>query len=502
VSSQLYSICLQEAEKNKNGTADHSMWRNYDDLNEFFWSLECFEIGWPMRPEHDFFCVESSETSKPGRWRGMLRFRKQTKKTDEEIEDDEELGVLSEEQPKPTSRWLGKTNFVETRSFWQIFRSFDRMWSFFVLSLQALIIMACHDVGSPLQVFNANIFEDVMSIFITSAILKLIKGILDIIFKWKARNTMPINEKKKRLVKLGFAAMWTIILPVLYSHSRRKYICYFTNYKTWLGEWCFSPYMVAVTIYLTGSAIELVLFFVPAISKYIETSNHGIFKTLSWWGQPRLYVGRGMQETQVSQFKYTFFWILVLLTKFAFSYAFEIKPLIEPTRLIMKVGVRNYEWHEIFPEVKSNAAAIVAVWAPIMVVYFMDTQIWYSVYCTIFGGLYGVLHHLGEIRTLGMLRGRFHTLPSAFNASLIPHSTKDEKRRKQRGFFPFNLGRGSDGQKNSMAKFVLVWNQVINSFRTEDLISNKELDLMTMPLSSEVLSGIIRWPIFLLANKL
>lgn len=107
-------------------------------------------------------------------------------------------------------------------------------------------------------------------------------------------------------------------------------------------------------------------------------------------------------------------------------------------------------------------------------VYFMDTQIWYSVYCTIFGGLYGVLHHLGEvsthlfnarvvifcifwpdvtvsrltcsfistqIRTLGMLRGRFHTLPFAFNASLIPHSTKDEKRRKQRGFFPFSLGR-------------------------------------------------------------
>lgn len=35
------------------------------------------------------------------------------------------------------------------------------------------------------------------------------------------------------------------------------------------------------------------------------------------------------------------------------------------------------------------------------------------------------------------------------------------------------FSQGSDGQKNSMAKFVLVWNQVINSFRTEDLISNK-----------------------------
>ena len=34
-------------------------------------------------------------------------------------------------------------------------------------------------------------------------------------------------------------------------------------------------------------------------------------------------------------------------------------------------------------------------------VYFMDTQIWYSVFCTIFGGLYGVLHHLGEVSTHG-----------------------------------------------------------------------------------------------------
>lgn len=33
-------------------------------------------------------------------------------------------------------KWLGKTNFVEVRSFLQIFRSFDRMWSFLILSLQ------------------------------------------------------------------------------------------------------------------------------------------------------------------------------------------------------------------------------------------------------------------------------------------------------------------------------------------------------------------------------
>lgn len=102
--------------------------------------------------------------------------------------------------------WLGKTNFVEIRSFWHIFRSFDRMWSFLILalqvclgralcilnslalqwlsrsfkhcsSLQAMVIMASHDLDSPLQVFDATILEDVMSIFITSAALKLIKGV-------------------------------------------------------------------------------------------------------------------------------------------------------------------------------------------------------------------------------------------------------------------------------------------------------------------------------------
>lgn len=30
-------------------------------------------------------------------------------------------------------------------------------------------------------------------------------------------------------------------------------------------------------------------------------------------------------------------------------------------------------------------------------VYFMDTQIWYSVFCTIFGGMCGIIHHLGEV---------------------------------------------------------------------------------------------------------
>ncbi|XVF79206.1 hypothetical protein PTKIN_Ptkin14bG0201900 [Pterospermum kingtungense] len=405
--------------------------------------------------------------------------------------------VTPEENHEP--KWLGKTNFVEIRSFWQIFRSFDRMWSFFILSLQAMIIMACHDVGSPLEVFDAVILEDTMSIFITSAFLKLIQAILDIIFTWKARTTMDLSQKRRQLLRLAFAVIWTIVLPVVYAHTRRKYTCYSAEYGSWLGQWCYSSYMVAVAIYLMTNAIDLVLFFVPAVSKYIETSNWRMCTTISRWTQPRLYVGRGMQETQISLFKYTFFWILVLSTKLVFSYCFEIKPLIAPTRVIMKIGVQIYDWHELFPKVRSNAGAIVAVWAPIIVVYFMDTQIWYSVYCTVCGGLYGILHHLGEIRTLGMLRSRFHSLPSAFNLCLIPPLSKKGQKSRTKSFLKNLFCKVSKSEVLDQ-KFVLVWNQIISTFRSEDLISNREMDLMTIP-TSGLFPGIIRWPIFLLANK-
>ncbi|KAM3732281.1 hypothetical protein ACB098_11G048200 [Castanea mollissima] len=496
VVTPIYRVISEEAKRSKNGTADHSTWRNYDDLNEYFWSPDCFQIGWPMCLDHNFFCVQPS--NKPKAKKTPVSHNTVEERMNREVNEDEELGVTMEEVQE--KKWLGKTNFVEIRSFWQIFRSFDRMWSFFILSLQAMIIMAYHDVASPLHMFDTVIFEDILSIFITSAILNLIQAILDITCTWKARGTMGFSQKRKHVMKMAVALIWTLILPLCYAKSRRKYTCYSTQYGSWLGEWCFSSYMVAVAIYLTTNAVDMVLFFVPAVSKYIEVSNYRIWTVLRWWTQPGIYVGRGMQESQVSVVKYTIFWILVLLSKFLFSYFFEIRPLMAPTKQIMKIGVKNYEWHELFPKVKSNAGAIVAVWAPIIVVYFMDTQIWYSVFCTIFGGVYGILHHLGEIRTLGMLRSRFHSLPHAFNVCLIPPSSRNDQ-KKRIGFFQKRFQRVLKNGKIDNSRFALLWNQIVSHFRSEDLISNRELDLMRIPMSAEIFSGIVRWPVFLLAYK-
>ncbi|XP_010234098.1 putative callose synthase 8 isoform X4 [Brachypodium distachyon] len=478
VVTPIYAEISAEALKNKNGVSDHSTWRNYDDLNEFFWSADCFKLGWPMRLNNDFFFTSTknknshqSEVQNPTMPHGSSSAQ----------------NIVNSEAPDQTQqttndtsqqRWLGKTNFVEI-----------------------LIIMAWHGFESPLQLLDPNFFEDVLSIFITNAVLRVIQVILDIAFSWRTKGTMRFSQKLRFSIKLFLAVTWAIILPIFYSSSQ-NYACSHRRPKNFLGMFCLSNYMVVVAFYLASNVIGMALFFVPAVSSYIETSTWRICHVLSWWCQPQSYVGRGMHEGQVPLLKYTSFWTLLLSSKFLFSYYFEIKPLVEPTKEIMKVNVNKYEWHEFFPQVKSNAGAILAVWAPIILVYFMDTQIWYSVFCTIFGGMCGIVHHLGEIRTMGMVRSRFCTLPEVFNACLVPRSMPKEKKGILPSFLEKkifkNLGKS---ERHDPTKFALVWNQIINSFRSEDLISNREMDLMTMPMSLEYSSRSIRWPLFLLAKK-
>ncbi|KVH93114.1 Callose synthase [Cynara cardunculus var. scolymus] len=221
---------------------------------------------------------------------------------------------------------------------------------------------------------------------------------------------MDHSRARKHTLKVVIAAIWTIVLPIFYSKTRRKYTCYSSQYRSWLGEWCYSSYMLVVAFYLMSNAVNMILFSVPAIGRYIETSNSKISSILSWWTQPRLYVGRGMQESQFSLLKY-------LLNSFLDVY------------LVVFVGICREMCVMALFSVKNNAGAIAAIWAPVIMV--------------------------------------------------------SEKQ-----------------MRNGLVKFVVVWNEIINCFREEDLISNREVELMKMPLSSELHSGVVYWPIFLLANKL
>jgi len=472
----IYKVIEKEAERSKTMKSKHSHWRNYDDLNEYFWSVDCFRLGWPMRADADFF-----KTPK-----------------------DPYLNHLNgENRSAGNVHWMGKVNFVEIRSFWHIFRSFDRMWIFLILSLQAMIIIAWNG-GTPSDIFDAGVFKKVLSIFISAAILKLGQAILDLVFGWKAKRSMSFAVKLRYVLKLISAAAWVVILPVTYAYTWENPTGLARTIKSWLGDGQNQPslYILAVVIYMAPNILASMLFLFPFMRRILESSNVKVITIMMWWSQPRLFVGRGMHEGAFSLFKYTMFWIILLAMKLIVSFYIEIKPLVQPTKDIMREPIRTFQWHEFFPHGTNNIGVVISLWAPIILVYFMDTQIWYALFSTLIGGIYGAYRRLGEIRTLGMLRSRFESLPEAFNERLIPSdANKSKGLRAAFSSRPKASGDESEREKRA-ARFAQMWNAIITSFREEDLIDNREKDLLLVPDCKDRELDIFQWPPFLLASKI
>ncbi|CAB4304391.1 unnamed protein product [Prunus armeniaca] len=465
VVTPIYQVLYKEAKRNKNGRASHSRWRNYDDLNEYFWSDKCFRLGWPMDPKADFF--RHSDGIPPA---------------------NERTNQAAGGRRKP------KTNFVEVRTFWHLYRSFDRMWIFFILAFQAMVIVAWSSSGSLTAFFDADVFRSVLSIFITYAFLNLLQATLDIVLSWYAWKSLKLTQILRYLLKFAVAGVWAVVLPVGYSSSVQNPTGLLKFFSSWARDWRNqSFYNYAVAIYLLPNILATVLFFLPPLRRHIERSNWRIVTLFMWWAQPKLYIGRGLHEDVFSLLKYTLFWIMLLISKLSFSYFVEILPLVGPTKVIMKMPISNYQWHEFFPNVTHNMGVVIAIWAPIVLVYFMDAQIWYAIFSTLFGGIHGAFSHLGEIRTLGMLRSRFESVPSAFSNRLMPSPNKDAKKKRQL--------EGEALERKNIFDFSYVWNEFINSMRLEDLISNRDKDLLLVPSSSNDVS-VVQWPPFLLASKI
>ncbi|KAK9230281.1 hypothetical protein WN944_023248 [Citrus x changshan-huyou] len=402
VVTPIYRVIETEAKKNKDGNAANSDWCNYDDLNEYFWSSDCFSLGWPMRDDGDFF--------KSTRNKGQGRKAVQRK-----------------------SGSTGKSNFVEMRSFWHLFRSFDRLWTFYILALQAMLIAGFQNI-SPMELFEIDSLYALSSIFITAAFLRLLQSLLDLILNFPGYHRWRFSDVLRNVLKLIVSLAWVIVLPICYVQSSNYSPVDVKGILPFLPKQSGIPplYLLAVALYLLPNLLAACLFLFPMLRRWIENSDWHIIRLLLWWSQ--------------------------------------IKPLVKPTKDIMTIKRIKYTWHEFFPEGSGNYGAIFSLWLPMILIYFMDSQIWYSIYSTLCGGVIGAFDRLGEIRTLGMLRSRFQSLPGAFNTYLVP-SDKTPKR----GFsFSKKFAEVTASRRSEAAKFAQLWNEVICSFREEDLISDRK----------------------------
>ncbi|KAL7102236.1 hypothetical protein ACP275_08G106600 [Erythranthe tilingii] len=472
----IYETVKAEVENSKNGTAPHSAWRNYDDINEYFWSKRCFDkLKWPIDVGSNFFVTGNK------------------------------------------GKKVGKTGFVEQRSFLNLFRSFDKLWIMLILFLQAAIIVAWEKKDYPWQALGSrDVQVRCLTLFITWSVLRFVQSLLDIAMQYNLVSRETKSLGVRMVLKSVVAAVWIVVFGVFYGRI--------WNQRNKDGRWTSAAnrivvnFLEVVVAFIAPELLALALFVLPWVRNFLENTNWKIFYLLSWWFQSRSFVGRGLREGLVDNVKYSLFWIVVLATKFVFSYFMQIKPMIAPTKDLLDLKNVVYEWHEFFDN--SNRFAVGLLWLPVILIYLMDLQIWYSIYSSFVGAAVGLFDHLGEIRNMQQLRLRFQFFASAIQFNLMP----EEQLMNARGTFKskfrdainrlklrYGLGRPFKKLESNQVeayKFALIWNEIINTFREEDIICDREVELLELPQNDrkdpkcnwEI--RVIQWPCLLLCNEL
>ncbi|KAI5562849.1 hypothetical protein POPTR_015G089300v4 [Populus trichocarpa] len=438
----IYQTIAAEAERNNNGKAVHSAWRNYDDFNEYFWSPACFELSWPMKENSSFLL-----------------------------------------KPKKSKR-TGKSTFVEHRTFLHIYRSFHRLWIFLALMFQALAIIAFNHGDLSLDTF-----KEMLSVGPSFAIMNFIESCLDVLLMFGAYSTargMAISRLVIRFFWCGLSSVFVTYLYVKVLEEKNRQNS---------DSFHFRIYILVLGVYAALRLFLALLLKFPACHALSDMSDQSFFQFFKWIYQERYYVGRGLFEKMSDYCRYVLYWLVIFACKFTFAYFLQIRPLVKPTNTIRALPSLPYSWHDLISKNNNNVLTIASLWAPVVAIYIMDIHIWYTILSAIVGGVMGARARLGEIRSIEMVHKRFESFPAAFVKNLVsPQAQRMVLNRHA-------SQEAQDMNKAYAALFAPFWNEIIKSLREEDYISNREMDLLSIPSNTGSLR-LVQWPLFLLSSKI
>lgn len=438
----IYKTIVAEAESNNNGKAAHSAWRNYDDFNEYFWSPTCFDLGWPMKEDSSFLF-----------------------------------------KPKKSKR-TGKSTFVEHRTFLHLYRSFHRLWIFLVLMFQALTVIAFNHGNLSLDTF-----KEILSVGPSFAVMNFIESCLDVLLMFGAYSSARGMAISRLVIRFFWCGLSSVFVTYLYVKVLEE-----KNGQN-LDSFHFRIYILVLGVYAALRLFLALMLKFPACHALSDMSDQSFFQFFKWIYQERYYVGRGLFEKMSDYCRYVLYWLVIFACKFTFAYFLQIRPLVKPTNTIRNLPSLPYSWHDLISKSNNNVLTIASLWAPVVAIYIMDIHIWYTVLSAIVGGVMGARARLGEIRSIEMVHKRFESFPEAFVKNLV-------SQQAQR--MPLNrhtTQESQDMKKVYAALFAPFWNEIIKSLREEDYISNREMDLLSVPSNTGSLR-LVQWPLFLLSSKI
>ncbi|RMX65573.1 hypothetical protein DD238_006267 [Peronospora effusa] len=434
---------MRDVTLQKNGAGvDHKNVTNYDDANEFFWREICLDFD-------EFTAAEAMQ---------MQEFK----------------------------------TFKERRSFCNPMLAFFRIYFFLFVMLHILIVIAYVAYRSdPDDVdgfrFYANFFTSEISdirnhsfysIFVTVSGMLTLKVVLDV---WI--DGPRIFSRLMYAVSVFIRLVWHTIFFSLFMAVNTA------PYKVLFGS----------SDLLTMAPTLIVLYMAPiAIVSIVQMLfrgviwNSAILSSLD--GTREQYVGRTMGQKWGDFLGYGAFWTFIFVCKFLFNLQLMVKPLIAPSVEIYHVDVSSAQLKNGIFESNHNIAFLAAMWAPVVLVYIYDSQIWLAIAQAIVGAWIGFRLKIGHSARTNEFVTRLREAPALFDEKVVSAAARGQLAINNNPLSSASV----DPAANSRLRFAVVWNEIVSSFRLSDLLDDRETAILQYQISD---NGTVEEPVFLIAGE-
>ena len=494
----------------------HTRKPNYDDFNEFFWSSECLRYSYHIPDEDDDIAAAASVSAAP-----LLR------------------DTFGDSHLPPVSTLPACKRYVERRSWLHPIRSFWRVHTFLLLCLHVLIAFAFLETRTSGIALDAALAQALIGLPVTHGSLGVIRELLGIHAMHGMLHThlaVTLSLLLRLALKVGFTVVlassyYDMLLATPFSDIRNMPVHSWITYSLLPNKtFCYTALVYCGPVLLSTLAQIF-----PILSTWVRAWR-GAPKALVDVFEPlnRLFVGKGIHTTFANKIPYDFFWVSLLALKLWFSYAFQIAPLVQPTTDIWKLDLADWAGDDVDLGKLPNAIVLVVRWLPLMIMYMIDTQLWFMLWTAMYGTVIGCQLHIGEVPNLPTVRERFLAAAENFNrkvlSSAAPLDSFAEKpypppafslKTQQKLAAQMQLaGAVKDGlglallasehpesgemRNESLRYFAEAWNAILDDMRTGDLLSNHELNLLVFRCwqGGAAFSRCTYLPIFCTAGKL
>jgi len=454
--------------KCKNTAGDHEAKKNYDDINEFFWSNKCLAYRYSSAPLEDELLIQSGGA-----------------------------GATTVNLP-PVSEGLiaSPKTFLEKRSWLRGIMALNRILEWHIVTFYLLAVIA----------FSRElVWGWVYSLQIASGVFWIYNGLgltWELLEVWAAypgielSGTSVIGSVLKIFFRFLVLVYQTLYLTWVFAPSSMlQNSSYFglegtdANFWWWQYVWlsllCMMPYIV-----------EVLLNFYPVLTTRICTARNDYLQAFLniLYPMSRLYVGKEIHESLRHAKDYMIFWLSMIAFKLAFSYQFEVFAMVKPS-LELTDDYINYH-NTSFAKMM---LLLLFRWLPQFLVYTIDMSIWYSLWQAFAGTAVGLEENLGAVRDMEGVRANFSKAPAAFCQKML--SDDAGSRRGSSANFNSQTSMNTDESSKLLSHsgdtslrtyvskildvrmqkwimFSFAWNEVIDQMRVEDIISNRERDFL------------------------